>query len=210
MVGYETSGRSSQKLRTRDALKAAATELIAAGEQPTVAEVATAANISRSTAYRYFPSQELMYAEIALTSTLAADRRQLDVVAAADGDPAERLDHLIRIDHALTITHEHALRAGLRAFLLLIDRYPDAPREPSNRVRYLATALSPLADRIPAPTLRRLVAALSLCVGIEAAIVTQVNCGLSADEAEDAKRWAAAALLRAALDEADASPTAHG
>ena len=100
--------------------------------------------------------------------------------------------------------HERALLAGLRAFMLLIDRYPEAPLEPSNRVRYLATALTPLADWIPAAAMRRLVAALSLCVGIEAALITQVNCGLSAEEPEAVKRWAAAALLHAALHDPEA------
>ena len=55
MVGYEGVGRTSQKQRTRKALKDVATELIAAGKQPTVAEVAEGAQISKSTAYRYFP-----------------------------------------------------------------------------------------------------------------------------------------------------------
>ena len=66
--------------------------------------------------------------------------------------------------HDCIAKHERALLAGLRAFTLLIDRYPEAPLEPSNRVRYLTTALTPLADRIPAAAMRRLVATLSLCV----------------------------------------------
>ena len=199
MLGYETVGRTGQKLRTRNALKTAASELIAAGEQPTVAEVAEKAGISKSTAYRYYPSQELMYAEVVLAATIGSDRRRVYEAAEGDGDATQRLDQVIRADHAFTIQHEHALRAGLRAFLLLIDRYPEAPREPSHRVRYLTAALKPLTDRIPAPRMRRLIAALSLCVGIEAAMITQVNCGLSADESADVKRWAATALLNAAL-----------
>lgn len=201
MSGYETVGRTNQKLRTRRALKSAATELIAAGEQPTVAEVAERAGISKSTAYRYYPSQELMYAEVVLAATVGNDRGPVYQAAEGNGDVSQRLDQVIRADHAFTIKHEHALRAGLRAFLLLIDRYPEAPREPSNRVRYLAAALKPLSDRMPAATMRRLIAALSLCVGIEAAMITQVNCGLSAEESEEVKLWAATALLNAALQD---------
>jgi AcrR family transcriptional regulator len=182
-------------------LKAAATGLIAAGEQPTVLQVAEAAGIAKSTAYRYFPSQELMYAEILLTATVGADRQDVDAAARSDGDAAARLDRVIRADHALTSKHEHALRTGLRAYLLLIDSYPDVPLEPSNRVRYLTTALAPLTDRLSAAAIRRLVAALALCIGVEAAMITQVNCGLSAEESEEVKRWAAAALLHAALDD---------
>jgi AcrR family transcriptional regulator len=204
--GYETRGRTGQKLRTRNALTSAATELIAAGGQPTVLEVAEAAGISKSTAYRYFPSQELMYSEVLLAATVGADREAVDAAARSEGDTAARLDRVIRADHSLITKHEHAFRTGLRAWVLLIDSYPDVPRVRSNRVRYLNTALAPLRDRLPAAAMRRLVAALALCVGIEAALVTQENCGLSAEESEQVKRWAAAALLQAALDDSTIQP----
>jgi AcrR family transcriptional regulator len=202
MGDYEMGGRTGQKSRTRQALKAAATELIAAGARPTVLQVAEAAGISKSTAYRYYPSQELMYAEVLLTATVGADREKVAAAAGGEGDAAARLDRVIRADHTWTARHEHALRIGLRAFYLLIDSYPDAPLEPSNRVRHLTAALAPLADQLSAAAMRRLVAALALCVGIEAATITQVSCGLTAEDSEEVKRWAAAALLRAALEEA--------
>ena len=57
-ISYEQSGRTQQKRRTRDQLIAAARDLIAEkGSAPTVAEAATAALVSRTTAYRYFPNQ---------------------------------------------------------------------------------------------------------------------------------------------------------
>lgn len=203
MSGYESVGRTSQKMRTRNTLKAAASELIAAGQQPTVAEVAEAAGISKSTAYRYFPSQELMYAEVVLLATVGADRQQVHQAAQGPGDAGSRLDRVIRADHAFTVKHEHALRAGTRAFLLLIESYPEAPIEPSHRLRYLTTALEPLAGHVSALAMRRLVAALSMCVGLEAALATQVSCGLSPAESEEVKRWAAAALLQATLQDPD-------
>lgn len=203
LPGYETVGRTNQKLRTRNALKTAAIELIAAGRQPTVNEVAEAAGISKSTAYRYFPSRELMYAEVLLSATVGSDRQQVYAAAEDQGDAAHRLDRVIRADHVFTAKHEQALRAGLRAFLLLIDTYPDAPLEPSHRVRYLTTAIEPLAGQLSAAARRRLVAALALLVGVESALITQVNCGLTAAESEDVKRWAANSLLRAALHDAE-------
>lgn len=204
MVDRERQGRSNQKLRTRHALKAAASELIAAGERPTVLQVAEAAGISKSTAYRYFPSQELLYAEVVMNAAVGADLQEVAAAAVGGDDAAARVDRVVRADHAFTTKHEHALRMGARAFLLLLDTYPDVPLERSNRVDQMTTALAPLADRLPAAAMRRLVSALSLCVGIEAATVTQANCGLTAEESEDVKRWAAAALLRAALAEAGA------
>jgi len=49
-IVYEQAGRTHQKKRTRDALVAAARELVAQGEMPTVESVAAAASISRTTA----------------------------------------------------------------------------------------------------------------------------------------------------------------
>src|SRR5690348_8698497 len=56
-------GRVAQKQRTRSELLRAARALAGAGRVPGVAEVADAAGISRTTAYRYFPTQEVLLAE---------------------------------------------------------------------------------------------------------------------------------------------------
>ena len=53
-IPYELNGRIDQKRRTRDALIAAARDLVADGATPTVEGAAEAASISRTTAYRYF------------------------------------------------------------------------------------------------------------------------------------------------------------
>src|SRR6188508_1750726 len=57
-TAYEESGRTAQKSRTRAELIAVARRLIAqGGAPPTVADAASAASISRTTAYRYFSNQ---------------------------------------------------------------------------------------------------------------------------------------------------------
>ncbi|MCU1357927.1 MAG: transcriptional regulator, TetR family, partial [Acidimicrobiales bacterium] len=55
-TSYELGGRSAQKRRTREALVAAARDMVAAGLTPTVEQAAEAAGVSRTTAYRYFPT----------------------------------------------------------------------------------------------------------------------------------------------------------
>jgi len=88
---YETGGRSAQKARTREALVAAARDLVTAGVTPTVEDAAAAASISRTTAYRYFPNKRALlvaaHPEIAAASMLPADPPQ---------DPAARLDAVVR------------------------------------------------------------------------------------------------------------------
>jgi tetracycline repressor-like protein len=71
-------------------LIAAADELFAAGQVPTVATVAERADVSRATAYRYFPSQE----SLLLETTFLGDSetlRGLPELASAIADPGERL-----------------------------------------------------------------------------------------------------------------------
>ena len=176
-----------------------------AGHQPTVAEKA---GISKSTAYRYFPSRDLTLAEVLLVSTVAADREMVFAAAQTDGSAAERVDRVIHADHAMVTRHRTAFRTGLRAFLLLLEKFPDAHRVPSNRVRNLTTALAPVANQFSSDQLQRLVAAMSLCLGIEAATTTEISCDLTPTEAEEVKRWAAAALLNAAMSQSERQITA--
>ena len=74
------------------------------------------------------------------------------------------------------------------------------------RVRWIEKALAPVQGRLEEPDFRRLVAALSLCMGIEALVVLREVCALESSEAEEVLRWAARTLLRSSLAEVHASP----
>jgi len=199
---YESFGRMNQKQRTRAALKAATAELMREGRTPTVAQVAEAALISKSTAYRYFPSQETLLAEVLLDVAIAPDLEAVYAAAETPGSAAVRLDAVVRADHALVVKHDTAFRTAMRALLApRADDPSEIPRRPGNRLRYLAEALAPLQDRLGAERLQRLVMALAMCVGPESILVMEDICGLTPTAAEAVKRWAAAALLQAALDD---------
>src|SRR5262249_15322283 len=60
------TGRVNQKRRTRAALVEAAKQLVGEGVTPTVAQAAEAALVSRTTAYRYFPTQDSLLLELAV------------------------------------------------------------------------------------------------------------------------------------------------
>jgi len=201
MTTYDTFGRSNQKRRTRLAVKAAAAELVKAGKTPTMSEIAELALVSKSTAYRYFPSQDALLAEVMLDELIAPDMDAVFAAASMPVPPEEKLDAVIRADHALVIQHEAAFRTALRVMLLPDAEGTSAPRRPGNRLRYIANALEPLQDQIGTERVERLVSALAMCVGMESIMVLQDICGLSPEEAESIKRWVAAALLQAALAE---------
>ena len=97
-VPYESTGRTRQKQRTRDALLEAAQALLAAGETPTVEQAADAAGISRTTAYRYFASQR----SLLLAALPRAEFRNALEVGCSTGalaaDLAPRCHDLVVVD----------------------------------------------------------------------------------------------------------------
>ena len=205
---WQQEGRINQKRRTRAAILAAAVELLEQGQRPTVAEVADAALVSRATAYRYFPTQEYLLFEAALESTRSDIDRELEENTLPE-DSEARLEMLIDALQKRIIDKEPAFRTMLRLAL------EQAPQEEQNgvestpsrlrgggRVRWIENALASVEGRLEVRSYKRLVAALSLCMGIEALVVLRDICALEAQEAEEVSRWAAQALLKAALGEA--------
>jgi AcrR family transcriptional regulator len=192
VVPYDSTGRRQQKARTRAALVAATRTLLAAGRTPTVDEAATAAGISRTTAYRYFPNQRSLlvaaHPEIQERSLLPPD---------PPDDPAARLDLVLREFTRLTIEWEPQLRTSLRLSL-----EPDAERTPLRQGRaigWIEDALAPLRRTHPALDVHRLAVAIRSATGIEALVWLTDVAGRSRVEATDVLCWSARAMLAAAL-----------
>jgi len=189
----------------------AAVELLEQGQSPTVAEVADAALVSRATAYRYFPTQEYLLFEAALESTRSDIDRELAENTLPE-DPETRLEMLIDALQGRVVDKEAAFRTMLRLSLeqsLEEERHggeSSSRLRGGGRVRWIEKALAPVQGRLEEPDFRRLVAALSLCMGIEALVVLRDVCALESSEAEEVLRWAARTLLHSSLAEVHASP----
>jgi AcrR family transcriptional regulator len=192
---YEVTGRTRQKQRTRDALVAAARHQVAAGLTPTVEQAAAAAGISRTAAYRYFPSQRaLLFAahpETGARSLLPAD---------PPDDPAARLDAVIRAFTHLIVETEAQQRTMLR---LSLEADPGEraalPLRQGRAIAWIAEALSPLHDQLSDQAIHQLVLAIRSAVGIEALAWLTDVARLTRDEAVGLMSWSAQALLHAAL-----------
>ena len=200
------SGRERQKGRTRKALLAAAVELLAAGQTPSITEVADAAEISRRTAYRYFPTQEQLLVEAALEGL-----RPEIVEAVETADPGQSDDVEARLDRTVlalqrgAVANEQLLRTMIR---LTVSRPPSAgnadasePRRGYRRIEWIELALAPVRKELGKKRFERLVSALTVCLGIDALIVLRDLRGLSETEAEAVTLWTARMLLRASLAE---------
>jgi AcrR family transcriptional regulator len=200
--GKNSNGRQSQKNRTRKALVAAAAELIRTGRQPTVSDVAQAAEISRATAYRYFPTQEMLLAEVALFAVggplVPGDGENLPV--------PEAIGHLVRRVGTWAYDNEQPLRTLLR---LSLDPAAGV-RRPGHRREWISEALKAVRSRIDPRTYSKLTRALTLLLGIDPVVVMKDIAGASREQALDALEWTARTLVEKALNPAASSPQSAG
>jgi len=192
---YEIGGRSAQKFRTRDALVAAARHLVAAGVTPTVEEAATAASISRSTAYRYFPNERALllaaHPEIAATSMLPANPPH---------DPASRLDAVVTNFSAMILDTEAQQRTMLRLSLEAEPTEREAlPLRQGRAIAWIAEALDGIRGDLSEDQFRQLVVSIRATIGIEAIVWLVDIAGLARSDAVALTRWSAQALLQQAL-----------
>lgn len=194
-IPYEATGRTRQKARTRTALVEAARRLLAQGVNPTVEQAADLADVSRTTAYRYFPNQRALigatFPEVAADSLLPTP---------APDDPRARLRAVTAALARQILDHEPELRAQLRLSLDPADGDGrELPFRTGKGAAWIEEALAPLHGELPADDVRRLVLAIRSAVGIEALVWLTDVAGLSRDDAADLMRWSADALLQAAL-----------
>lgn len=192
---YELHGRVAQKRRTREALITAARQLVAAGATPTVEAAAEAAAISRTTAYRYFPSQRALLAaahpETVTESLLPED---------APDDVATRLDLVITAFTRMILDTEAQQRTMLRLSLEADDvERAQLPLRQGRAIGWIEDALAPLAADVPPAELRRLAIAIRSATGIESLVWLTDIAGLSRDEATSLMQWSARAMLDAEL-----------
>ena len=201
-IPYELGGRTQQKQRTRQALIAAARDLVTDGVTPTIEDAAVAASISRTTAYRYFPNQAALL--VAAHPEIEADSL---LPEHPSDDPAQRLDAVIDAFNRLIIDTEPQQRTMLR-LSLEPDRTRQSPQllRQGRAIRWIEEALAPLRNQMPEVELQRLVLAIRSATGIETLVWLTDVAGLTRDEATDVMRWSAAALLRSALTETGPAP----
>ncbi len=190
MAGQEnSSGRASQKNRTRKALIAAAAARLRHGKSATVTEVAEEAGISRATAYRYFPTQEMLLAEVAL---FAAEGPLVDGPQA--GPLPDVIGSLVRRVGEWTYDHEQPLRTLLR---LSLDP-ASGVRRPGHRIEWIATALAPARDKMDPAAYEILGRALTLLMGIDPVVVMTDIAGATPEQGLDTLVWIARALVEVA------------
>jgi len=198
-------GRTNQKQRTRQAIVDAALALMDDGTTPTVAQAAEAALVSRTTAYRYFPTQESLLLEI----TLHADVDDIESLVAEPVDAEHAVERTLEILHRFNrhvLEEEARFRNALRMYQeLWFDAVATGDEQPvlreGRRTRWFRTSLEPLRERVGDEAIERLVLGLSVLAGMEAMTALRDVCRLSADDALAVTDWSARILVQGVVGE---------
>lgn len=185
------------RAKTRNLLLASAIALYDDGKFPSVTELAAHAQVSRATAYRYFPTQSALIAAVVAESLGPILEWQPQ-----DDDALKRIQQLLAFAYPQMEQHEGALRAALQ---LSLQQWANAtPGEKfvrGNRKRLLKMAVEPLDGKLLPDSLQRVIHAFSLIYGSEVFLVLKDIWGLDLAAIQDVTQWMAKAILRQANED---------
>jgi AcrR family transcriptional regulator len=192
-------GRAAQRRRTRRAIVEATSRLLVAGRDPSVNDIAAAADVSRRTIYTYFPTLD----QLLLDATVGAMNINVEAAidAAGEPDPRARIAALVAV---VSDGMAASLPLGRKLIKLTVDA-PAAdggPRRGYRRITWIEQALEPVRPRLGPDRFEQLVSALAVVIGWEAFIVLFDVRGLSVDQARETITGAAITLVDAALAQA--------
>lgn len=211
MVVSRQDGRTNQKRRTRRAIIEAAANLVRVGQQPSVAEAADVALVSRATAYRYFPTQRSLLMEVGFEAMHPSAQSLLGAMPA--DDPAARFETVLRAVHGYMTSEEALFRTVMKVtqerWLESADRAEQDPvvRE-GRRLEHIDAVIEPLRSEVAAEALARLRSGLALVFGIEPIAVLKDVCGLDSEQALEVLEWVGKSLI-AASKTSSSGPVTH-
>lgn len=190
------------RARMRRMMLDAAMRLMQDGLVPSISDVAEAAQVSRATAYRYFPTQSVLI-QAAVDEALGPILKW----SSSSEDAEQRVGELIRFSYPRMHDYEVPLRGALR---LALDQWaqlragkldPKDAMVRGHRIALLSAAVAPLHRKLGKVRTERLTQALSLVFGTEAFVVLKDIWRLDPAEAEEVALWTCHALVRCAVED---------
>ncbi len=196
--------RDEQKLATRKRLLAVAMTHVRAGKRLSLDDVAEEARVSRRTAYRHFVSHVHLKAEAALETL----RPQMRLILSDKGESQtapQMLDSLILQLNRMSSDFDAELGTLTR-----ISADSGRDLRGRRRVQWIEEVLADIKPDIAGRDYRRLVSALCVCVGYDAAAILRSVRQASQKEIDDVTTWMGRVLLEAALDAHRIKPAPKG
>lgn len=202
---------SRVKEKMRNTLIENALDMFEKGDFPSVTELAIKTNISRATAYRYFPTQ----------SDLVSAVVEESLKSIIDWEPKhataeERINELLAFAYPQMLQHEGALRAAL---LLSLQQWAEQRAKTTqdetsvqhqdiqeklirgNRKHILSLATAPLNNELTPALKQKVIHALSLIYGSEVFMVLKDIWQIENDNIPAVTQWIAKAILNQARED---------
>jgi len=193
---------TATRARTRRLLIETAMKMFDSGAFPSITEVANEAQLSRATAYRYFPTQSALVSAI-VEETLSPIKNWRP----SREEAGERIDELLTFAFPHMLAHEGTLRAALHLSLTQWAQ-SKAATEPGkerlirgNRKAMLQHVVEPLNNELPPKIVERVIQALSLVYGSEIFLVMKDIWGCDNDQLQEIGKWMAKAIVRQARED---------
>ena len=204
MEGAEepVSAERGPRVRMRRTMLDAAMRLMQDGLVPSISDVAEEAQVSRATAYRYFPTQSALV-QAAVDEALGPILKW----SSSSEDAERRVSELIQYSYPRMNDYEVPLRAALR---LALDQWAlvhagklkaEEAMVRGRRIELLTSAVAPLRRKLGSVRTERLTQALSLVFGTEAFVVLKDIWRLDRESAEEVALWTCHALIRCAIED---------
>ncbi|MBK5073049.1 TetR/AcrR family transcriptional regulator [Budviciaceae bacterium CWB-B4] len=213
--GIEERELTNLKRRKYNLLIKQAMKLFEKGAFPTVTELATEAQVSRATAYRYFPTQSDL-----ISAVVDESLKPIILWQPEQTRVEERVNELLSFAYPQMFKHEGALRAAL---LLSLQQWAEEraslfksetddtvdvsiKREKlvrGHRKQILKQVTAPLNDELPADLVEKVNHALSIIYGSEVFMVLKDIWQLENDDVQAVTKWIAKAILNQARADAE-------
>jgi AcrR family transcriptional regulator len=179
-----------------------AIRLMQDGITPSISDTAIAAEVSRATAYRYFPSQAAL-----IQAVVEEALGPILIWSSEDTNLDARLNDFFNSSLPRIIEFEATFRAALQHSLDIRSKNAENIEEVEHelkrghRIEVLKKLIAPLKKDLTAKQSTKLVNVLALLFGIEAIIVLKDIGQLSSKETQATIQWASRAIIEKALDE---------
>ncbi|WP_145537864.1 TetR/AcrR family transcriptional regulator [Yersinia kristensenii] len=198
------------RARTRRLLIDTAMSMYEQGAFPSITEVANAAQLSRATAYRYFPTQSALVSAMVDESLGPILEWQ-----PTQPDARQRITELLSFAYPRMLQHEGVLRAALH---LSLQQWADSRSHANNeeklvrgnRKRLLKLAVEPLEGKLAPEALQRVIHAFSLIYGSEVFMVLKDIWHLDEAGIQDVTQWMGKAILLQAETDAKVAAQDEG
>jgi len=191
MKEHLKTGRTEQKLSTRSNILVAAHKILEKGENLTMESIASEANISRATIYRYYSNVDSLSTELILHLNIPNKENMVEMLKEEKLDTA-----LLSIQNTylnFILDNEATARKFLGAILSSSD--PKLVRG-KNRLRALQFYFDSKKNQWDKEKTEKLTHIAVLLMGIESIIVSKDVCGLNDKKTKETLQWGLEMILK--------------